>query len=46
MACPDNLEQEFLAVLLQVDNLSTDGETLSLNKARMAPLAKFKLLKE
>ncbi len=44
MACPDNLEQEFLEVLHIVDNLSTDGKTLTLNKARMAPLARFKLV--
>lgn len=46
MACPDNLEQEFLQVLFRVDNLTTDGQTLSLNKARMAPLARFELVKE
>ncbi len=45
MACPDNLEQEFLEMLKNVDNLSTDGKSLTLNKARMAPLAKFKLVK-
>ncbi|HOS72507.1 MAG TPA: copper resistance protein NlpE N-terminal domain-containing protein [Bacteroidales bacterium] len=41
MACPDDLEQEFLQVLSEADNLSTDGKYLSLNKARMAPLARF-----
>lgn len=47
MACPDgNIEQEYMEVLNTVDNLSTDGETLTLNKARMAPLAKFKLVIE
>lgn len=46
MACPDqNLEKELLEVLSEADNLSTDGETLSLNKARMAPLARFELVK-
>lgn len=45
MACPDNTEAELLEVFKTVDNLSTDGETLSLNKARMAPLAKFVLVK-
>jgi copper homeostasis protein (lipoprotein) len=45
MACPGNLEQEFLEVLNTADNLSTDGKTLSLNKARMAPLARFELVK-
>ncbi len=47
MACPDgNVEREFLEVLNTVDNLSTDGSTLTLNKARMAPLAKFVLVEE
>lgn len=41
MACPDNLEDEFKEVLELADNLSTDGKYLSLNKARMAPLARF-----
>lgn len=45
MACPDgNIEQEYLEVLTSVDNLTTDGKTLSLNKARMAPLAVFELV--
>jgi heat shock protein HslJ len=44
MACPDNLEQEFGQVLSAVDNLSSDGKSLSLNKARMAPLARFELV--
>lgn len=43
MACPDNLEDEYLKVLSMVDNLSTDGKRLTLNKARMAPLAVFEL---
>lgn len=43
MACPDNLEDEFKEVLEMADNLSTDGKYLSLNKARMAPLARFVL---
>lgn len=47
MACPEgSIEQEYMEVLNTVDNLSTDGETLSLNKARMAPLAVFKLVTE
>ena len=46
MACEDNLEQEFSKILLEADNFYTDGETLSLNKARMAPIAKFVLVKE
>ena len=45
MACPDATEEEFKKMLSTVDNITTDGETLSLNKARMAPLATFKLVK-
>ena len=42
MACPDmKLENEFKKVLSTVDNYAIKGDTLSLNKARMAPLAKF-----
>lgn len=47
MACPDgSIEDEYREVLNTVDNLSTDGENLTLNKARMAPLAKFVLVSE
>lgn len=43
MACPRmDLEQEFLDVLQKVDNFNVNGDNLMLNKARMAPLAKFK----
>lgn len=42
MMCPDNLEDQYREILETVDNLSCDGETLTLNKARMAPLARFK----
>ena len=45
MACPNNIEDEFKKVLYTTNNLSTDGQTLSLNKARMAPLARFVLVK-
>lgn len=42
MACPgENPEQEFLKVFDQVDNYTLKRDTLSLNKARMAPLARF-----
>ena len=44
MACPDNLEDMFKEMLSTVDNLSTDGMVLTLNKARMMPLAKFTLV--
>ncbi len=46
MACPDmSTELAFLEVLRAVDNysLSDDGE-LSLNRARMAPLARFEVV--
>lgn len=43
MACPDNTEDQYVKVLNTVDNLSTDGKRLTLNKARMAPLAVFEL---
>ena len=45
MACPDmTVEQDFLEMLETVDSyaIGSDG-TLSLNRARMAPLARFKL---
>lgn len=42
MACPDmTLEKELTEVLEKVDNYSLNGDQLSLNKARMAPLARF-----
>ena len=41
MACPGQLEQDFIQALIETDNLASDGQTLSLNKARMAPLARF-----
>lgn len=44
-ACPEpqmQLEQQFLAQLALADNYSLAEQTLSLNKARMAPLARFK----
>jgi copper homeostasis protein (lipoprotein) len=45
MACSaPNVESEFHKVLNTVDNYTTDGENLSLNKARMAPLARFKVV--
>jgi len=48
MACLNNMELEgnFLKVLEEVDNysLSADGTQLSLNKARMAPLARFEVV--
>lgn len=45
MACIDeNVEGEFFKVLEGVDNFTTDGKFLSLNKARMAPLARFEVV--
>lgn len=42
MACMDmNIEQDFLNVLQSADNYSFDGTNLVLNRARMAPLARF-----
>ena len=42
MACSDlALEQQFMQVLNKADNYSQHGDTLYLNKARMAPLAQF-----
>ncbi|MHC1777781.1 MAG: copper resistance protein NlpE N-terminal domain-containing protein [Lentimicrobium sp.] len=47
MACPNmTTEQELFKVLETVDNYTTDGKTLQLNKARMAPLARFEMISE
>jgi copper homeostasis protein (lipoprotein) len=44
MACPDiSAEHPFMEALAQVDNYSIDGDRLSLNRARMAPLLRFEL---
>ncbi|MDC8106814.1 META domain-containing protein [Chryseobacterium sp. B21-037] len=44
MACDDlEIEQRFTKALLAADNYSVNGKILSLNKAKMAPLAKFSL---
>lgn len=45
MACIDNQEQEFLETIVRADNLTANGQNLSLNKGRMVPLAKFELVK-
>lgn len=46
MACPDmTTEQEFAETLEKVDNYSINGNNLSLNRARMAPLARFEAIK-
>jgi heat shock protein HslJ len=47
MACPDmSIEQALSKALLAADNYSVKNGILSLNKAKMAPLAKFKLMQE
>ena len=47
MACPDmSTEQSFMKALRQADNYSVAGGELSLNKARMAPLLRFRLAAE
>lgn len=43
MACPDmELENDFKQVLERCDNYSLNGNILTLNKAKMAPLARFR----
>ncbi len=37
-----NDEKQFMEVLNTADNFSLNGNTMTLNKARMAPLAVFK----
>lgn len=45
MACPNmETEQEFTEMLEKVDNYSINGNQMTLNKARMAPLAKFEAI--
>ena len=44
MACEDlDIENQFTKAILAADNYSVNGNTLTLNKARMAPLGKFVL---
>jgi heat shock protein HslJ len=46
MACDDmETEQEFAKMLETVDNYSIKGNQMTLNKARMAPLARFEAMK-
>ena len=47
MACPDmKIERELFSIFEMIDNytLSADGKYLSLNRARMAPLARFEIV--
>ncbi|MDR2269927.1 MAG: META domain-containing protein [Sphingobacterium sp.] len=47
MACPDmSIEQALSKALMTADNYTLSNGILSLNRAKMAPLAKFKLLEE
>ena len=42
MACPDmKVENEFMEILGKVDDYSINGKSLTLNKAKMAPMAVF-----
>lgn len=42
MACPDmKLEAEFVKMIEAVDSYSLNGDTLTLKRARMAPMARF-----
>ena len=46
-ACPEmESEQTFMSVLQQADNYTIADGILSLNRARMAPLARFELADE
>ena len=46
MACGDMLTEQELAKVLEIaDNYNFDGKTLKLNKARMATLAEFEIIK-
>lgn len=47
MACPDmEIENQFLKVLETADNYNLSEKTLVLNRARMAPLARFELVEK
>jgi len=46
MACPDDLEDNLKKVLSEADNITFSTTALSLNKGRMAPLARFELAAE
>ncbi len=47
MACPDNeAEQAFMEVLKMADNYTVADGILSLNKGKMAPLARFELAQD
>lgn len=44
MACPDEVEETFKKMMMEADNISVNETTLTLNKARMAPLAVFEIV--
>ena len=44
MACPDEAEEIFKKMMMEADNISVNEKTLTLNKARMAPLAVFEIV--
>ncbi|MGY0390957.1 copper resistance protein NlpE N-terminal domain-containing protein [Bizionia sp. KMM 8389] len=45
-ACPNmDVENQFMSALEKVDNFSLNGSKMTLNKARMAPLAVFEAVK-
>jgi heat shock protein HslJ len=47
MACPElDREREFLETLARIDNYALGDGVLSLNRARMAPLARFRAVDE
>ena len=47
MACPElDMENEFKKVLETIDNYAISDDMLSLHKAKMAPLARFKAVKK
>jgi heat shock protein HslJ len=47
MACENmEVEAQFLTLIETVDNYSLNGPTLTLNRARMAPLARFVAVEE
>lgn len=44
MACEDNTEEQLKSVMMEADNISVNEKTMTLNKARMAPLAVFEIV--
>lgn len=44
MACQDEAEEAFKKMMMETDNISVNEKTLTLNKARMAPLAIFEII--